>query len=377
MIPIDKNSYLRIRSETEISSILNICADRQQYSGQGMSLMLLIQEYALFGAWGGNAGTSYDVDGSRQSLDQLIRKGAFKRNGLNTYSEGALKAEFGAEDKRALAVKLGYCLMDFFDVDVGSNMVYFLRSSTTSELDKDYPYLAFGLRLPATADSYNNFELGHPTLLSFAKLLLEIDFGEPMKLDIKPHNNQNEGAWLELVKRVDKMELERDGSYVQAVRGCLMVHQEIAKALRSRKRQNKRGTDSTIRKKLYKEVVRKLEGEVAQSIPRPAHKRQRSESPTPPDHSVVNPTASQDKMAVRSKVPSTFKDFKEYKKRRILEAKRSPSPASSYSSIGQPSTWSGRASSTDNSETRSFPRHLSSLRKFPRPSQTSPSISCR
>jgi hypothetical protein len=339
-----------------------------------MALMLLIQEYALFGAWGDTTNTFRGMNTPKQSLDQLIQKGAFKPTDLNTLFNGGSPAEFSAKDKRALAVKLGYCLMDFFDVDVGSKTVFFLGSSTRSELDKDYPYLAFGLRLPARADSYNDFDMGHPTLLSFAKLLLEIDFGQRINLDIKPHNSQNRGAWLELLTCVDTLARERDDSYLQAVRGCLVVHEKIAKALR--KCRNKGDSDSIIRKKLYKEVVRRLEGEVAQSMPRPAHKRQRSESPPPSDHSQPNPISDGGKRAMRSKVSSTFKEYKEYKKRRILEAKLSPSPGLSYSSTDQASTHHGRASSAD-SEACSFPQTLRHVRNFSMASQSTPSLSSR
>ncbi|KAL2680329.1 hypothetical protein Neosp_007926 [[Neocosmospora] mangrovei] len=141
----------------------------------------------------------------------------------------------------------------------------------------EFPYLAIGPKLPATAELHN-FSVGHPALLSFAKLLLEIDFGQTIDLDINPCNSQNLPAWGQLLSRVDRLAEERSDSYLQAIRSCLLVHDKIAKALRTQGLGGKKA-DSTIRKKLYKEVVRKLERGLAESIPRPAHKRQRSESP--------------------------------------------------------------------------------------------------
>ncbi|KAH7322580.1 hypothetical protein B0I35DRAFT_426067 [Stachybotrys elegans] len=261
-----------------ISSIPDICSHVREHTGQGKKLMLLIKEYGLFGAWGGNASTG--PDHSRQSLGQLITKGAFKPLDLVTLFHGASLAQFSIGDKRALAVKLGFCLLDFFDVDIASNKIYFLGSSN-SVPNNDFPYLAFSSRLPATAQSFTNFELGHPVLLSFAKLLLEIDFGQTIDLEIKPQNSQNRGVWIDLLSRVDRLAKERFDSYLQAIRGCLVVHEKITKALQRHQARGKSTPDSIVRKKIYQEVISKLERGLEESIPRPISKRQRSESPTP------------------------------------------------------------------------------------------------
>lgn len=358
-------------SETAISSIRDICADLQQHAGQGKALMLLIEKYGLFGAWAGTNGSALGPGQSRQSLDQLILKGAFKPLDLNTLFNGAPPATFDAQDKRTLAVKLGYCLMDFFDADVSSNRIYFLDSSNPG-VNKDFPYLAFGSRVPVTADAYNNFEVGHPTLLSFAKLLLEIDFGQSINLDIKPQNSQNRGVWVELLTRVDLLAQERNDSYLQAIRGCLVVHEKIAKALRSRKIKSQDAADATVRKKLYKEVIRKLERGLAQSIPRPSHKRQRSESPTPSSTSDMTQAIGLGKMAIRSMMPKHGAPG--YKRRRLPGMERSPSPTISNSSRGEASSFSRRSPSVEeNSDSCSISGRLSKWHKPSRLTQ-SPSV---
>ncbi|KAL7784841.1 hypothetical protein V8C37DRAFT_342878 [Trichoderma ceciliae] len=263
--------------ESSISSILDICADLKQHTGQGKALMLRIENYGLFGAWVDPASPGAGPS-SKESLDQLIKKGAFKPLDLKTLIDGASPAKFSTKDKRTLAVKLGYCLMDFFDADLTSKRIYFLDSSKSGP-KKEFPYLAFGSRLPATADPYS-FRMGHPALLSFAKLLLEIDFGQNLELDISLHNSQNQATWAKLLSYVDCLEEDRSDSYLQAIRGCLLVHRKIAGRLRSRGLDGK-GADSRIRKILFKEVVHKLELGLAESIPRPARKRQRSASPPP------------------------------------------------------------------------------------------------
>ncbi|KAF3072369.1 hypothetical protein CFAM422_005300 [Trichoderma lentiforme] len=265
--------------ETSISRIPDICTDIRQHTGQGKALMLLIEKYGIFGAWANPTSSGPDPS-SKESLNQLIEKGAFKPLDLHALIHGASQQKFSTKDKRALAVKLGFCLMDFFDADITSKRIYFLNASKPGPKE-GLPYLAFGSKLPATADPYS-FRMGHPALLSFAKLLLEIDFGQCIDLEISPYNSQNQVTWAKLVSYVDRLEEDRSDSYLEAIRACLHVHRKIAEKLRSRDLDSK-GADSRIRKTLYKEVVHKLELGLAESIPRPAHKRQRSESPPASD----------------------------------------------------------------------------------------------
>ncbi|KAI8716024.1 PNP-UDP-1 domain-containing protein [Fusarium sp. LHS14.1] len=233
-----------------ISSIRDICADLRQHGGQGKALMLLTEEYGLLGAWVGP--DSSRTDQSWYSLDELILDGAFKPLDPNTLFHGASPACFSTKDKRALAVKLDFCLMDFFDVDLTSNRIYFL-SSLKSFPKKEFPYLAIGPKLPATAELHN-FSVDHPALPSFAKLLLEIGFGQTIDLDINPCNSQNLPAWGQLLSRVDRLAEERSDSYLQAIKSYRLVHDKISKALRTQVLGGKKA-DSTIRKKLYKEVT--------------------------------------------------------------------------------------------------------------------------
>jgi hypothetical protein len=248
--------------------------DLRQHTGQGKALILLIEKYGLFGAWSGPT-SSVTCSSSKESLNQLILNGVFRPLSLNTL-HAASPARISTKDKRALSVKLGYCLMDFFDADFTSKRIYFLDFSKPDPEAK-LPYLAFGSKHSGTDDSYN-FWIGHPTLLSFAKLLLEMDSGENIDLDIDPDNSKNKLAWTELMDFLDRLEVERSDSYVQAIRGCLVVHRKITKALRSRNLVRE-DADLIIRKYLHKEIVHKLELGLAESIPRSARKRQRSESP--------------------------------------------------------------------------------------------------
>jgi hypothetical protein len=269
--------------------------DLRQNTGQGKVLTLLIEKYGLFGAWSSPT-SSATGSASKESLDQVIFNGAFKPLSLNMFHE-ASPSRFSTKDKRALAVKLGFFLMDFFDADFSSKRICFLDFSKPDP-EKKLPYLAFGSNLPAMNDSYN-FRMGHPALLSFAKLLLEMDYGEKIDLDIDPDNSKNKPAWTQLMDFLDRLEEERSDSYLQAIRGCLVVHSKIAKALRSCDLVRK-DADSIIRKHIHKEIVHKLELGLEESIPRSARKRQRSETPPSDSWNGAQAVSSTKKMAMRS-----------------------------------------------------------------------------
>jgi nucleoside phosphorylase len=263
-----------------IQSIPNICTGLQEQIGRGKELFLCIEEYGLFGAWADS--TSATNPSSKESLNQLIVDGAFepRSRNINAVMVGSSQTKFSTREKRALAVKLGFCLMDFFDADFNSKKIYFLDSANQAE-KREIPYLAFRSQLPASSESYN-FKMGHPhpALLSFAKLLIEMDCGQMIKLDIDRDYTRNRDAWLKLLDIVDEIQGDVGESYLQAIRGCLLAHQKIAEALGSRER-GRKDADSKVRKKIYKEIVQKLEQGLSEATPRSDLKRRRSKSPPP------------------------------------------------------------------------------------------------
>jgi hypothetical protein len=267
--------------DTDSSMISDMCAELSKYPGQSMRLSLLVEAYGVSGAW---AALNSDPESSSQkeSLEELINKKAFEPAlRYETFkSQGAFPVRFTPIEMRKLAVELGYCLMDFFDADLSSKRFYFLRPDGR-ELRKDGLYVLFNSVLPTTED-LRAFGIGHPTLLSFAKLLLEIYSGAGVMIGaISPgYDENNQNIWFKLFVYLENLEKERlDDSYLKAIRGCLMVHQKISKSLSV---SGAKEQDLVIRKALYKEVVQKLESALESATPRPRHKRHRSESPPPP-----------------------------------------------------------------------------------------------
>lgn len=268
------------------------------------------EKFELSGT-GSNSTSSMAGSSTNESLDQLILKGVFRSFNPNIPNE-ILPARVSIKDRRELAVKLGFCLMNFFDTDFASKRISFRDR---------LPYLTFDSDIPVPTN-VENFRMGHPALLSFAKLLLELDFGQSIEIDISPDLKGNEQAWCQLMGRIEHLEQERSDSYVEAIRGCFMVPYMISKALRSRHNKRK-DVDSIIRKHLYKEIVYKLKLGYDQSNFVSTRKRQRPDSPSRSSHRDGNQASKFTKLAMRSLEPE--RTIPEYKKRRIPEPQTSSS----------------------------------------------------
>ncbi|QYT02839.1 hypothetical protein H0G86_009824 [Trichoderma simmonsii] len=293
-------------------SLSDICMNLRQHTGRGKSLVLLtkdIEEFELFGTWSSPTSSTTTSSSLNESLDQLILKGAF-RPFNPAISDEMLPVRFSTKDRRALAVKLGFCLMNFFDADLTSKRIYLLDC---------LPYLAFDSELPVTTDS-KSFQIGHPTLLSFAKLLLELDFGTKIDINISPNNNGNRQAWVELLCRAELLQQDRNDWYDDAIRGCLMVHHNITMALSSLENKHK-DVDSVIREQLYEQIVQKLKlGH--DSGYGSTRKRQRSESPPRSDHWNEDQISGSEKTTLPS--VKLERAMSENKKQRITEPQTFP-----------------------------------------------------
>jgi hypothetical protein len=264
-------------------------------------LVLADEQYGLYyGTWTHLRPSPPSSAPPKQNLEELISNGAFKGLDLENIESSSLR--YKIREKRALAVRLGYCLMDFFDADLSSQRIYHRLGSnkTTPRFwTRDGTlYLSFVSTPPATADSYN-FRMGHPTLTSFAKLLLEIGFGQRLDFCVNFDDySTNIGIWAKLLDKVDRLDQDGNDSYLQAVTGCLMVHKRISKALDRITCTDENDAVRIIRKKLYKKVVKHLENAYAESTARAPNKRQRSESPEPtPRKRVPNRTKSEQRHA--------------------------------------------------------------------------------
>ncbi|KAK5655304.1 hypothetical protein OQA88_5871 [Cercophora sp. LCS_1] len=223
-----------------------------------------------------------------KTLEQLISNGHFTKLSLKNSTR---LLRYRPLEKRQLAVRLGYCLMDFFDVDLSPTRFHVIDSSAEATVSRNKMlYLSFTSVVTLEMVDARPFRLGHPALLSLARLLFEIEFGETLPVDIGSDYGANTKIWTNLNEKLDDVDGHVEFHYLQAIRGCLNVHTEISREL-------KQGGDTralrelTIRKYLYNkivrylekslEIVRHLETPLEKSGPRTSCKRQRSESPEP------------------------------------------------------------------------------------------------
>lgn len=304
------STYIDVRQSS--TSTPDICMNLRQQTGRGKALVLHIEDNERFelSDTASNSIASTAVSSLNESLDQLILKGVFRSFNPNISNE-ILPARASIKDRRELAVKLGFCLMNFFDADFASKRIY---------IRDRLPYLAFVSDIPVSTN-LENFRMGHPALLSFAKLLLELDFGQSIEIEISANLQGNEQAWCQLMSRIEHLEQERSDSYVEAIRGCFMVPYMISKALRSRRNKSK-DVDSIIRRHLYKEIVYKLKLGYDQSNFVSTRKRQRPDSPSRSGHLDGNQASKSSNLAIRStKLEQTTS---EYKKRRMPKPQTPP-----------------------------------------------------
>lgn len=184
---------------------------------------------------------------------------------MEDYKNGAMEQKVGSKEKAGIALMLARCLMEFFDDDIelashswAPEQIYFLSHSATHGARGDL-YVSLRPRLYESRimDLLEKFKAGNPVLLSFARLMLEIDMGEKIPMDIHPENKDNEKNWAFLCGLVE-WRLENTGNvqYLEAVKGCLHLCNNLP---RSKDRAKGPVARKVLSRAIYEKIVRKLE----------------------------------------------------------------------------------------------------------------------
>lgn len=185
------------------------------------------------------------------SLSQLLGKGMF-RDEING-------DRFDDVDKAVLAFSLSLCLLHLFhgswmqEVWTADDIYFLYRQAGASGqiFNIHYPYLR--IRLSSYQPiGYPRPSRGEcrPNLLSFAKLLVEIDSGKPFPI-IQGNEKFEDVMWntiRDLTERGKK-------SYAQAIEGCL----QLIKGLPDTWRRSNESVFGEIRQKIFQDVVSPLE----------------------------------------------------------------------------------------------------------------------
>ncbi|KAJ6099085.1 hypothetical protein N7467_000620 [Penicillium canescens] len=214
-----------------------------------------------------------------ESLGELLDQKAFIRITPQDYLKGAAIEKVSSREKATLALSLARCLMDFFDEDLElasyswkPETIYFLRSAGTHASSR---VLYISLRPNFSSSRYPDLLRtvgpGNPVLLSFARLLLEIDNGEKIPMTIHPESRANVSTWGQMCDFVNVAGREGNSNYLQAVEGCLYLHMALPKI---QGQPTGPAASEVLRKAIYEQIVRNLELMVnPQSL-----KRKRSDS---------------------------------------------------------------------------------------------------
>jgi len=202
-----------------------------------------------------------------KGLDKLLREKLFSQMTIQDFDTEALKKKVGLTEKAEIALMLARCLSEFVDGDIdlaahswNPGNLYFVSYSTESSSRWGDLYVALRPARrcrPETEDLLSEFGPGNPTLLSFARLLLEIEFGEEMNMPIQSEMKENLESWAKLVQIVQvKKDRGESSQYLEAVEGCLNLCKNLP-----RPRDRPKGADAkkVLRKAIYEQVIRKLE----------------------------------------------------------------------------------------------------------------------
>jgi hypothetical protein len=211
---------------------------------------------------------------------------------LQDVIDGTTQRRAGSKEKAEIALMLATCLLEFFadNIELAAyswdpENIFFVNSSTTSYKSRGDIYVSLKPTPFETksVDLLNDFRAGNPTMLSFARLLLEIETGERMQIQIYPETQKNIKSWAYLCSLVQmKKDNGESVQYLEAVEGCLHLCNSMPKL-----EDRATGSDArkVLRKAIYEKVVRALK-EVVQALEEVAnsHNSKRKRGNSAADH---------------------------------------------------------------------------------------------
>ncbi|KAJ5613935.1 hypothetical protein N7528_007589 [Penicillium herquei] len=183
-----------------------LCDAIQRARQRGIILCLFVDQGGLFDISDKMPPIMSALHGfSSESLGELLDQKAFIRMTPRDYLKGIVTEKFDSREKATLALSLARCLMEFFneDLELASyswkpESIYFLRSTAAHGSSRD-PYISLRPKFSSASNPdlpvLKTIRPGNPILLSFARLLLEIDSGEKIPITIHAESRANVSTW--------------------------------------------------------------------------------------------------------------------------------------------------------------------------------------
>ncbi|KAF3062881.1 hypothetical protein CFAM422_010417 [Trichoderma lentiforme] len=246
----------------------NICIAIHETWKQRTKLRLFFDQRGLFDITDEEPPMATSLqDYEEETLNSLFDKNMFRPISPGAYLQGLAIERFDHKEKTSLALALARCLMVFFDKSLerafcnwNADSIFIMRSAR-SHGEPPWWHILVRSRPPTfrQPNIHDKIGPGNPILLSFAKLLLEIVNGEPIKLEVDPQNiTKNIGNWAQMCGYVEEARQDRNSFYLQAVQGCLYLHMHLQ---RGQDEQNVL-SGTAMREVIYEQIVRNLEKEL-------------------------------------------------------------------------------------------------------------------
>lgn len=238
-----------------------------QAISEGRKLYLLVNQQGLFNITEVMPKiSSSPANFTAETLMALFSQKLFSQITIKDSLAGLAERKAGSREKAEIALTLARCLLDFFndDIELASHtwapeQIFFISPSTSTLATRGDIYVSLKPRSCELkpADLLKEFRAGNPVLLSFARLLLEIETGEKIPIQIHPETKDNEKSWGILCRFVkQKKDKGESVQYLEAVEGCLHLCNNLP---RSKDRVTGSAASKVLRKAIYEKVIRKLE----------------------------------------------------------------------------------------------------------------------
>ncbi|KAK5653676.1 hypothetical protein OQA88_8706 [Cercophora sp. LCS_1] len=205
-----------------------------------------------------------------EPLRDFLERQAFTPIRPRDVFDNTAQGKFRYHEKVEMALVLSKCLVDFFDEDFElpwtPSHIHLRRTPTppkgTCGKNRYDLYVSFRPETSEvkTLDLSTGLAAGNPMLLSFAKLLLEIDSGDEIPIKIDPEPRSNMAALGKLIEYLDMRESETENpGYLRAVRGCLFAGTALHVQTEGDHADQASATRTLVRKELNEKIVMQLE----------------------------------------------------------------------------------------------------------------------
>lgn len=228
-----------------------------------MLLTMLVQHQGIFTIKELPPDVCNPVESRPQPLSGLLDSGALTAINSGNFHELYCKDVLTARQKKAIALQLARCFMEFFDAEFASQtwdlQNIYVVSKLGGKVSEGRCYAAFNKSKQfSTPFEFTVIKPG-PSLLSFAQTLLELELGKRLNFAAPDTGGTSDANyWPKLIVRAAEVEQTGGGLFSEAIKGCLYFHVYLALELESLTDETV-DTKVVVRSVIYQRIVKPLE----------------------------------------------------------------------------------------------------------------------